>query len=339
MKYTTVGVDIAKNVFQLHWVDAGTGEIVSKQLKRAVFLEHFANREPCLIGMEACGGSQHWARRLTEMGHQVKLMPAKFVKAFNIGNKSDPADARAIWMATQMPSKPVAVKTEAQQAVLALHRLRQQRIKFRTMQMNTLRGLLAEYGEVMAKSRAALDKAIPGVLARLAERLPAMLIDSLRELWSDLDRLDRQIADIERRLQAWMKEDRACKAIAAIPGVGLLTATATVATMGDAKAFRSGREFAAWLGLVPKQIGTGGKIQLLGISRRGDTYVRTLLIHGARSVLYHRKHAGAWAEQLQKRRPSNVVAVALANKMARTIWAILAHDRPYDPGHLTPNAA
>ncbi|MEX3954272.1 IS110 family transposase [Paraburkholderia sp. EG287B] len=339
MKYTTVGVDIAKNVFQLHWVDASTGEIVNKQVKRAAFLEHFANREPCLIGMEACGGSQHWARRLTEMGHQVKLMPAKFVKAFNIGNKSDPADARAIWMATQMPSKPVAVKTEAQQAVLALHRLRQQRIKFRTMQMNSLRGLLTEYGEVMAKSRAALDKAIPGVLARLSERLPAMLIDSLRELWSDLERLDRQIADIERRLQAWMKEDRACKAIAAIPGVGLLTATATVATMGDAKAFRSGREFAAWLGLVPKQIGTGGKIQLLGISRRGDTYVRTLLIHGARSVLYHGKHVGPWAEELQKRRPSNVVTVALANKMARTIWAILAHDRQYDPAHATAESA
>ncbi|WP_232458283.1 IS110 family transposase [Burkholderia ubonensis] len=310
------------------------GRNTSKQLKRAVFREHFANREPCLIGMEACGGSQHWARRLTEMGHQVKLMPAKFVKAFNIGNKSDPADAHAIWMATQVPSKPVAVKTEAQQAVLALHRLRQQRIKFRTMQMNALRGLLAEYGEVMAKSRAALDKVIPGVLARLAERLPAMLIDSLRELWSDLDRLDRQIADIERRLQTWMKEDRACKAIAAIPGVGLLTATATVATMGDAKAFRSGREFTAWLGLVPKQIGTGGKIQLLGISRRGDTYVRTLLIHGARSVLFHGKHAGAWAEQLQKRRPSNVVTVALANKMARTIWAVLAHGNPYEQRHV-----
>ena len=139
MKYTTVGVDIAKNVFQLHWVDAGTGEIVNRRLKRAAFLEHFANREPCLIGMEACGGSQHWARRLMEMGHQVKLMPAKFVKAFNIGNKNDPADARAIWMATQMPTKPVAVKTEAQQAVLALHRLRQQKVKFRTMQMNTLR--------------------------------------------------------------------------------------------------------------------------------------------------------------------------------------------------------
>lgn len=334
MKYTTVGVDIAKNVFQLHWVDVESGEIVSKQLKRAVFLEHFANREACLVGMEACGGAQHWARRLIEMGHEVKLMPAKFVKAFVIGNKNDPADARAIWMATQMPSKAVAVKTEAQQAVLALHRLRQQKIKYRTAQMNCLRGLLAEYGEVMPRSRAALDKAIPTLLAKLAERLPAMLVDSLRELWNDLERLDKQIADIERRLQTWMKDDKACKAIAAIPGVGLLTATATVATMGSAKAFKSGREFAAWLGLVPKQIGTGGRIQLLGISRRGDTYVRTLLIHGARSVLFHAKHASAWTNQMQMRRPSNVVTVALANKMARTIWAVLAHERAYRPDHV-----
>jgi transposase len=339
MKYTTVGVDIAKSVFQLHWVDAETGEIVSRQLKRALFLEHFANRAPCLIGMEACGGAQHWARRLIEMGHQVKLMPAKFVNAFVIGNKNDTADARAIWMAAQMPSKAVAVKTEAQQAVLALHRMRQQKVKFRTAQMNGLRGLLTEYGEVMSKSRAALDKAIPAVFARLAERLPAMLIESLREMWNDLERLDKQIADIERRLQTWMKEDKACHAIAAIPGVGLLTATAVVSTMGDPKAFKSGREFAAWLGLVPGQTGTGGKIQLLGISKRGDTYVRTLLIHGARSVLFHAKEPGPWVEQMKKRRPPNVITVALANKMARTIWAILAHGRPFQKEHVSTRLA
>jgi transposase len=149
MKHTIVGVDIAKNVMQMHWVDPDTGEVVNKPIKRAVFLEHFANRSPCLIGMEACGGAQHWARRLIEMGHEVKLMPAKFVKAFNSGNKNDAADARAIWMATQMNSKAVAVKTEAQQAVLALHRMRQQLVKFRTMQINSLRGLLTEYGEVI----------------------------------------------------------------------------------------------------------------------------------------------------------------------------------------------
>jgi transposase len=283
MKYTTIGVDIAKSVFQLYWVDAETGEIVSKQVKRAVFLEQFTNRAPCLIGMEACGGAQHWARRLMAMGHQVKLMPGKYVKAFVSGNKNDVADARAIWLAVQQPGKALAVKTEAQQAVLALHRMRQQLVKFRTMQVNCLRGLLTEYGEVMNRSRAALDKAIPVVLEKLAERLPAVLIDTLREQWNRLDGLDKEIAEIEQRLQAWMKQDKACKAIAEIPGVGLLTATAAVATMGNAKTFKSGREFAAWLGLVPGQVGTGGKVKLLGISKRGDAYLRTLLIHGARS--------------------------------------------------------
>lgn len=335
MNYTTVGVDVAKNVFQLHWVDAETGEIVSKQIKRSGFLEHFANRAPCLIGMEACGGAQHWARRLISMGHLVKLMPAKFVKAFVIGNKNDAADARAIWAATQMQGKEVAVKTEAQQAVLALHRIRQQKVKFRTAQMNSLRGLLTEYGEVMNKSRSALDKAIPGVLGKLAERLPAMLIDSLRELWNELETLDQQIAAIEQRLQRWMKEDRACKAIAEIPGVGLLTATAAVATMGDPKSFKSGREFAAWLGLVPAQTGTGGKVRLLGISKRGDTYLRTLLIHGARSVLFRMKEPGAWLAQMKQRRPANVITVALANKIARTIWAVLAHNTPYQKNHVS----
>jgi transposase len=339
MSYTPVGVDIAKNVFQVHYVNTETGEIVNKPIKRAAFLEYFANREPCLIGMEACGGAQHWARMLTTMGHQVKLIPAEFAKAFNIRNKNDAADARAIWLAVQQPGKAVAVKTETQQAVLALHRMRQQLVKFRTMQINSLRGLLTEYGEVMAKSRAALDKAIPAVLARVADRLPAVLIDTLREQWNGLTKLDGQIAEIERRLRQWMQQDKAVKAVAAIPGVGVLTATAAVATIGDAKSFRSGREFAAWIGLVPKQVGSGGKVTLLGISKRGDTYLRTLLIHGARSVVAHAKEPGPWIEQISKRRPPNVVIVALANKMARTIWAILAHDRSYQKGHVSVKAA
>lgn len=301
MKHMTVGADIAKNVMQLHYIDAETGEIVSKPVKRAVFLEHFANRAPCLIGMEACGGSQYWARRLTAMGHEVKLMPGKFVKAFVMGNKNDAVDAKAIWLAVQHAERSVAVKTETQQAVLGLHRMREQLVKFRTMQINGLRGLLTEYGEVMGKGRAALDKAIPSVLERLVDRLPAILIDTLREQWNGLAELDKQIAGIERRLQMWMREDKACKAIAAIPGVGLLTATAAVATMGDAKTFRSGREFAAWIGLVPKQTGSGGKVQLLGISKRGDTYLRKLLIHGARAVLCLTKEPGPWAEGIRKR--------------------------------------
>jgi transposase len=322
MNRTAVGVDIAKNVFQLHYIDPATGEIVNKPIKRPKFLEFFANREPCLIGMEACGGAHHWARQLTKMGHEVKLMPGKFAKAFNIGNKKDAADARAIWLAVQQPSKPVAVKTEMQQAMLALHRMREQLVKFRTMQINGLRGLLTEYGEVMGKGRAALDKAIPQVLGRVAERLPAVVIDTLREQWSGLTKLDEQVASIS-----------------AIPGVGLLTSTAAVATMGDAKAFRSGREFAACIGIVPEQRGTGGKVNLLGISKRGDTYLRALLIHGARSVLSNSKNPGEWVEQMMKRRPKNVVIVALANKMARMIWAVLAHDRPYQKDYVSVKPA
>lgn len=267
-------------------------------------------------------------------------MPGKAVKAFVVGNKNDMADARAIWLAVQQPGvKAVAVKTEEQQAVLALHRMRQQLVKFRTMQSNGLRGLLTEYGEVMAVGRAALNRAMTEVLTRLSDRLPAVLIDTLREQWEMLGKLDLQIAEIERRLTAWMRQDQACMKIAAVPGVGLLTATAAVATMGDARAFKSGREFAAWLGLAPAQTGTGGRVRLLGISKRGDTYLRTLLIHGARAVLTNAKEPGAWIEQLGKRRPANVVTVALANRMARTIWALLAHDRPYEKGYVSRKPA
>ena len=330
MKHTVVGVDIAKRVFQLHWVDMETGEIVSLQLKREKFLEHFANRAPCVIGMEACGGSQHWARKLQGMGHRVKLLPGKAVKPFVGGNKSDVHDARAIWTAVQQPKvKEVAVKTEEQQAVLALHRMRSQLVKFRTAQINGLRGLLTEYGEVMSQGKAGIKKGLAEALQHLSDRLPTIVIDTLREQWERIDKLDEQIGEIERRLKAWHKEDVASKRIAEIPGVGLLSATAAVATMGDAKAFKSGREFAAWLGLVPRQSGTGGRIRLLGISKRGDTYLRTLLIHGARSVLTHAKEPGPWVAELRRRRPLNVAVVALANKMARTIWALLAHERKY----------
>lgn len=325
------GVDVAKLVFQVHTVDQETGEVISKQLKRAKFLEYFSNRAPCLIGMEACGGAQHWARRLTSMGHVVKLMSAKHVKPFVGGNKNDVADARGIYVAVQQNSvRTVAVKTEAQQAVLAMHRMRQQIVKFRTAQINGLRGLMGEYGEVMGIGRKAFNEGMPGALLRLAERLPAALIDTLREQWNMLTRLDEQVLQIERRLLQWMKQDPASKMIEAIPGVGLLTATAAVATMGDPKAFRSGREFAAWLGLVPAQVGTGGRTKLLGISKRGDTYLRTLLIHGARSVLKCSKDPGKWLKELGERKPPNVVIVALANKMARTIWAMLAHGRAYE---------
>ncbi len=331
-----VGVDTAKSVFQLYTVDMETGEVICKQLKRAQFLSWFSNRAPCLVGMEACGGSQHWARQLQALGHEVKLMSGKMVKAFVSGNKNDAADARAVWLAALQPGvKAVAVKTEAQQAVLAMHRVRQQLVKMRTAQRNELRGLLAEYGEVFGLGKAAFNAGMKGVLARLAERLPAALIDTLREQWDELAKLDERITAIEARLLGWLRQDRASQAIAAIPGVGLLTATAAVETMGQASTFRSGREFAAWVGLVPAHTGTGGRVRLLGISKRGDTYLRTLLIHGARAVLMHAKTPNKWLQDIGQRRPPNVVTVALANKMARTIWAVLAHERAYDKEHVS----
>jgi transposase len=265
MNRIVVGVDIAKRVFQLHWVEPGTSEIVSLQLKREKFLEHFANRVSCVIGMEACGGSQHWARSLQRLGHEVKLMSGRMVKPFVVGNKNDVADARTIWTAVQQPKiKSVAVKSEEQQAVLALHRMREQLVKFRTAQINGLRGLLTEYGEVMPQGRAGIKRDIPGALGRLSDRLPVMVIDTLREQYTRLGELDERIGQIEQRLRQWQREDPASQRIAAIPGVGLLSATAAVATMGDAKAFKSGREFAAWIGLVPRQIGTGGRVRLTG---------------------------------------------------------------------------
>ncbi|BFG80281.1 hypothetical protein PTKU46_83150 [Paraburkholderia terrae] len=187
----------------------------------------------------------------------------------------------------------------------------------------------------MSKSRSKLDKETPAVLERLAERLPAVLIDTFREQWNALTKLDEQVAEIERRTREWKKEDKAVKAISEIPGVGLLTATAAVAMMGDPKAFSSGREFAAWIGIVPKQTGSGGKVNLHGISKRGDTFLRTLLIHGARRVVTRGKAPGEWVEQMKTRRPKNVVVVALANKLARTIWAVLAHDRPYQKDYVS----
>ncbi|ALN78575.1 IS110 family transposase [Lysobacter antibioticus] len=327
---TIVGVDIAKNVFQLHWVEPSTGEIVNLRLKRAKFLDHFSNRRPCFVGMEACGGSQHWARRLIALGHRAVLLPAKQVKAFVHGNKNDAADARAIWTAMQQPGvKAVAIKTEGQQAILALHRMRQQLVKFRTAQINALRGLLTEYGEVMPKQRAGLNKHLPDALARLCDRLPGMLIETLRDQYARIRGLDVQVREIESRLKQWLRQDDACLRISEIPGVGMLTATAAIATMGNVQAFKSAREFSAWLGLVPRQVGTGGRVQLLGISKRGDTYVRTLLIHGARSLLFRQSETPTWAAKIAQRRPFNVAVVAIANKIARTIWALLAHARRY----------
>lgn len=329
-----VGLDIAKSVFQLHTVDMNNGEIVNQQLKRAKVLTYFANRAPCVIGIEACGGAHYWARQLSAQGHSVRLIHAKAVRPFVGGNKTDAADARAIWLAIQQPgTKFVGMKTLEQQATLVLHRQRELLMKMKTMQSNALRGLLYEFGATFARGKNALFAEIEAALEALVGDIPQYVADSLREQVQRVKDLAKDMKAIEARLAQRLRDDEDMQRVAQIPGVGLLTATAAIATMGQASAFKSGREFCAWLGLVPRQSGTGGKVKLLEISKRGDTYLRTLLIHGARSVLTHAKEPGPWLEQLKARRPANVVIVAQAAKMARAIWAVTAKQEDYQRGY------
>lgn len=337
-----MGLDIAKHVFQLHTVDMGTGEIVNVQIKRARVLEHFVNKPTCLIAMEACGGAHHWAREFTALGHSVRLLHAKAVRPFVSGNKTDATDARAIWLAVQQPGvKFVGIKTAAQQATLTLHRQRELMMKMRTMQTNALRGLLYEFGATFAQGRKALFRDIEQALEDLTAQLPQMVRDSLHEQVARIKALSENMQAIEKRLGLQLRQDPQMQRINQIPGVGLLTATAAIATMGEASAFKSGREFCAWLGLVPTQTGSGGKVRLGAISKRGDTYLRTLLIHGARSVLAHAKEPGPWLEKIKQRRPANVVIVAQAAKMARTIWAVTAKQQDFQRGFqsVRPQAA
>lgn len=339
MKYSVIGMDIAKHVFQLHRVDVETGEVERIKLRRDDVLPYFARQAPVVVALEACGSAHWWARKLSVLGHQVRLLHPKSVRPFVLRNKTDAADARAIWTAAQQPdARFVAAKTEAQQATLALHRLRAQLLKFRVMQTNALRGLLYEFGEVLPESHVALAKALPAALANLDTHLPAALLCSLREQWTRVMSVDKEITAIERRLTAILRDTPSCRAVAEIPGVGLLTATAAVASIGEAKTFKSGREFAAWVGLVPRQRGTGGRVRQLGISKRGDVYLRTLLMHGARAVILHYRHV-PWLDGLLKRRPYNVVVAAVANKLARTIWAVLAKGKPYNPDAFSAVAA
>lgn len=332
MKVTTFGLDLAKNVFQLHWVEPQTGEVKRRALKRDQIIKFFAQRSASVVAMEACGSAHYWARKLIELGHEARLIAPQFVRPFVRSNKTDAADAQAIWEAAQRPERRfVAVKSVHQQAVLMLHRVREQRVKMRTMQINQLRGLLYEFGEILPAGRHKAMAQVAQALARLEDTLPAMALEVLREQCASIEALSAQIEELERKLAAWRKEDEAAKRLMQVPGVGLLTATAAVATVGDAKVFSSGREFAAFLGLVPRQSGTGGRVRLLGISKRGDGYLRRLLIHGARAVITHAKLRDPWVEALLARRPLNAVVVALANKMARTIWALLAHGRHYEP--------
>lgn len=328
-----IGMDIAKNVFQLHVVDTETGEIQRHKLKRDKVAAFFANRQRSLVAMEACGGAHHWARALQTMGHEVKLLPAKHVRPFVLRDKTDARDAQAIWVAAQqLHIKAVPIKSTQQQACLALHRMRAQLMKMRIMQTNALRGLLYEFGVALPEGHRVLLQRIQGELAQAQaqSKLPDVVVLSVQEQLSRIDGLQKDIDQLDKRLASIGKQNQKMQALQSIPGVGPLTATALVASATEIGGFESGRQFAAWLGLTPRQTGTGGKTRQLGISKRGDPYVRTMLMHGARAVIA-RSSQSSWIQRLLLRRPYSVVVAALANKLARTAWAVLAKSQAFDP--------
>ncbi len=288
MKITTIGIDLAKTVFQIHGVDVHGKAELRRQLRRNEMAKFFANLEPCLIGMEACGSSHHWARKLSEFGHTVKLMSPQFVKPYVKTNKHDMADAEAICEAVNRPNmRFVPIKNVEQQAILSVHRARQGFVKTRTAQSNQIRGLLSEFGIVIPQGIIhSIIKRIPEILEGGENGLPAMMRKLLERLTENLKEMDRQVNELEKQIQLWHRENEASNKLAGIPGIGPLTASAIVATVGKATEFKNGRQLAAWMGgLVPRQHSSGGKQNLLGISKRGDSYLRTLLIHGARSVI------------------------------------------------------
>jgi transposase len=333
MEIRAVGIDLAKSVFQVHCVDKRGKVLLKKQLKRAQVASFFAKLTPCVVGMEACSSAHHWARKLEALGHTARLIAPQFVKPYVKSNKNDVADAEAICEALQRPGmRFVAVKTVEQQALLSLHRARQGFVKARTAQANQIRGLLSEYGLVIPQGIGHIAKRAPGLMEDGNNDLPGMFRVLIERLLEHLRVLDEQVAQLEVQIRAWHRDSEPSRKLEQIPGIGPLVASAFVATVGDAKSFANGRQVAAWLGLVPRQRSSGGKPTLLGISKRGDAYLRTLLIQGARAVIRaaQRKHQyTGWLHQLLQRRNANVAAVALANKNARIAWALLAHDRPY----------
>lgn len=346
MNINRIGIDLAKQVFQLHGVDRFEKVVVRKQLKRTEMLNYFRQLPPCLIGMEACASSHYWARELSQFGHQVKLIAAQFVKPYVKSGKNDANDAEAICEAVGRPNmRFVAIKSVAQQAMQAHHRIRSRLIRDRTALCNEIRGLLGEYGisiglgitQIRRALPVLLDPAVPAeVMPSCPPTVPAIppaLCEAVAELAEELRQLDARVAWYDKRLQEQARDDARIRRLMEIEGIGVISASALVAAVGDATQFASGRDMAAWLGLVPSQHSSGGKERLGHISKRGDTYLRTLLIHGARAAI----NAGAgktdrrsqWAQSLAARRHRNIATVALANKNARIAWAVLSRQETY----------
>jgi transposase len=328
----TIGLDLAKHVFQVHGVDAEGATVLRKQLRRAQVLAFFSRLPRCVVGMEACGTAHYWARELRALGHEVRLMPAQYVKAYLKRNKNDAADAAAICEAVVRPTmRFVAVKTAEQQAAVLLHRGRERLVRQRTGLVNALRAHLAEFGIIAPQGLRNVGRLIAIVRDEGDACLPDLARQVLQVLAAQIEQLDAAVAAIEKQLMDWHKSNPVSQRLARIPGIGPIIATAIAATVTEPSGFRSGREFAAWLGLVPRQNSTGGKVRLGGISKRGNRYLRRLLINGASANLLRSKltNADPWVIGLRRRRPRLVVAVALANKTARIAWAVMQRKENY----------
>jgi len=336
MDVTTVGIDLAKNLFQSHGVDERGRVALSRRVTRSQLAEAVASLPPCVIGMEACASAHHWGRAFERFGHTVKLMSPKYVKPYVKTNKNDCRDAEAICEAVSRPTmRFVSIKTVEQADLQALHRTRSLLVKHRTAVINQIRGLLAEYGLVIAPSPEKVRPALVRFLDDAASGLTAFARDTFAELYEQLRDLESRLARVTERVERVFRAHPMCRKLAAVPGIGPLTATALLAAVGRPQTFRNGRHLAAWLGLVPRQYSSGGKEILGGLSKRGSRYVRTLLIHGARAVVHRAEGRsdpqGRWLWTLKCRKGTNVAAAALANKNARVVWALLAHDDVYRP--------
>lgn len=336
MTITTIGLDIAKRVFQVHGADAAGRAILRRKLQRNEVLAFFAELPACLVGIEACGTAHYWAREIGALGHEVRLLPAAYVKPYVKRGKTDAADAEAICEAVTRPSmRTVPIKSADHQAVLLLHRVRDLLVRQRTMLINAVRGHMAEFGIIAPQGAKRVGELVSLIMGEDEAALPALARQALRALTAELQALDQRIKDAEAAILAWHKEHEASRRLAAIPGVGPITASAIVATVGDASQFRSARHFAAWIGLVPKQHSSGGKQRQGGISKQGNPYLRRLLVIGATAVIRHAggrlatTPSGAWAKSLLERRPPRLASVALANKTARIAWALLVKAETY----------
>lgn len=337
---TTLGIDLAKTVFQLHGIDARGHVLIRKQVRRGELLATIARLPPCLIGMEACASAHYWARKFRSLGHDVRLMSPQYVKPYVKAQKNDLRDAEGICEAVGRPTmRFVPPKSLEQQDLQSAHRVRQGWMRERTALVNRIRGLLGEYGFVIARSPGAVKRALPSLLEDAENELTVTARGLLARLLAHLRDLEQQVTDLERTIDDLGSQHDTVKRLRTIPGIGPLTAIALVAATGDAKVFKNGRQMAAWLGLVPRQFSSGGKIKLLGIGQRGDKYLRCLLVHGARSVMLYaerqRKPAQEWLNTLRERRGKYRACVAQANKTARIAWAVMTSGEAFRPAVAT----